>query len=151
MSQSDDRPAGPVTILLVEDNAAHAELLVRSLEDHAQEKLIHRVSDGEQALDYLFRRGRFANPETSPRPSVILLDLRLPRVGGLEVLEEIKRAEHLKDIPVVVITTSNAEGDVAAADRLGADRYLVKPVGSSEVDELMTGLGPRTAAAWANW
>ena len=80
----------PFTILLIEDNQAHAELVMRSLENHQIDNKIHHISDGEAALDYLFRQGAYANPDKSPRPHVILLDLNLPRIDGLTVLEKIK-------------------------------------------------------------
>ena len=97
-----------LTILLVEDNVDHADLIVRSLEDHRVANKIHHVNDGEKALDYLFRRGNYEEPAKSPRPHVVLLDLRLPKIDGLEVLREIKTSEELLKIPVVVLTTSEA-------------------------------------------
>ena len=84
------------TILLVEDNPAHAELVMRSFEDHRVANQIIHLSDGEAALEYLFQRGSFADEKTSPRPHVILLDLRLPRIDGLDVLKEIKSSDDLR-------------------------------------------------------
>ena len=86
----------PVTVLLVEDNPAHAELVIRSFEDHRIANRIHHVSDGEEALDYLLRRGAYADPAKSPTPHMVLLDLRLPRIDGLEVLKEIKSVKELE-------------------------------------------------------
>src|SRR5512139_2816639 len=104
-----------LVILLIEDNVAHAELVSRSLGDHRVANRVSHVSDGEAALDYLFRRGRYADPSLSPRPHVILLDLRLPKVDGLEVLRQVKTSPELSRIPVVILTTSAAERDVARA------------------------------------
>ena len=98
----------PLTILLVEDNPAHAELVMRSFESQRVANKIFHVWDGEEALDYLFRRGNYENPQKSPRPNVVLLDLRLPKIDGLEVLREIKSAEGLKRIPVVILISSQA-------------------------------------------
>jgi len=94
------------TVLLVEDNVDHAELVMRSLEDHPVASTIHHVADGEAALDYLFQRKNYAATETSPRPRLILLDLHLPKIGGLDVLKTIKKTAALATIPVVILTTS---------------------------------------------
>ena len=130
----------PLLILLVEDEAAHAELIMRSFEDHQMAYLIRHVVDGEAALDYLFRRGAYADPETSPRPHVILLDLRLPRVDGLEVLKEIRESEALRNIPVIVLTTSDSEQDVAKAYEHHANSYVLKPVDYDKFAALMSDL-----------
>ena len=123
-------------VLLVEDNADHAELVIRSLAEAPIEKIIH-LTDGEMALDYILRRNQYANPESSSAPQLILLDLRLPRVDGLEVLRTIKQSETLARIPVVVLTTSNASNDIAQAYEYHVNSYLVKPVGFEEFSRLM--------------
>ena len=137
----------PVVILLVEDNPSHAELIMRSLEDNRAKNQIYHVSDGEMALDYLFRRNDFAEPAKSPIPQVILLDLRLPKVDGLEVLRRVKQSTDLSAIPVVILTTSEAERDVTMAYELHANSYLVKPVVFSKFIQLMDQLG----FYWLNW
>ena len=101
-----------------------------------EHRLIH-VGDGQLALDYLFRQDRHADPETSPRPDLILLDLRLPKVDGLEVLRQIKEDKELMSIPMIVLTTSAADSDLAAAFRLGAESYQLKPVNFEGFTELM--------------
>ena len=111
---SEDVHGDPLTILLVEDNLPHAELVKRSLEAHEIANKIYHVSDGEAALAYLFRQGVYADPATSPRPHVVLLDLHLPKVSGLD-LWEIKTSNDLRTIPVVILTTSTAERDVVSA------------------------------------
>ncbi len=131
----------PVTVLLVEDNAAHAELVIRSFEDHRIANKIHHVSDGEEALDYLLRRGAYADPAKSPTPHMVLLDLRLPRIDGLEVLKEIKSVKELEKIPTVIFTTSSAEVDVAKAYGYHANSYLVKPVNFEKFNQLMDDIG----------
>lgn len=118
----------PAVILLVEDNPDHAEMIMRLVRrTHSNAVIIH-VSDGEAALDYLFRRGSYAVCDQCPMPRLILLDLRLPRIDGLEVLRSIKTSEALCRIPVVVLTTSEAERDIAGASRLHVNSYLVKPM-----------------------
>jgi CheY-like chemotaxis protein len=130
-----------VVILLVEDNLAHAELIRRNFETHRiANRLIH-VTDGEMALEYLFRRGAYADPEQSPRPHLILLDLRLPKIDGLEVLKVIKTSQELQPIPVVILTTSEAEQDVLHAYQHHANSYLVKPVDFHQFTRLMEELG----------
>ncbi len=131
----------PLVILLVEDNPAHAELVMRTFQDHRVANKIYHVLDGEAALDYLFQRGDYANPENSPRPHVILLDLRLPRIDGLEVLKELKADKELRRIPVVILTTSEAETDLAKAYDCYVNSYLVKPVDFGKFTQLMEDLG----------
>jgi len=131
----------PLVILLVEDNPDHTELVMRSLEGHRVANNIFHVADGEKALDYLFRRGEFEDSKKSPSPDIILLDLRLPKIDGLEVLKEIKSNEALRRIPVVILTTSEAEKDLAAAYDYHANSYLVKPVDFDKFSNLMDDLG----------
>ena len=131
----------PLVILLVEDDTDHAELVIRSFQDHRVANRIYHVPDGEAALDYLFRRGDYASPEKSPRPHLILLDLRLPRIDGLEVLKEIKEDEKLRCIPVVILTTSEAESDLARAYDCHTNSYLVKPIDFAKFTQLMKDLG----------
>jgi CheY-like chemotaxis protein len=137
----------PVLIMLVEDNADHAELVIRTMEEHHITSKIAHFSDGQSALDYLFRRGEYQDPKSAPRPNIILLDLRLPRVDGLEVLRIIKENDELKSIPVVILTTSEAEKDVARAYDNYVNSYLVKPVGFEEFSKLMKDLG----YYWLGW
>ena len=137
----------PLTILLVEDNPDHAELIMRSFWEHRVANQLHRVPDGAAALDYLFQQGDYADPEQSPRPHLILLDLRLPKVDGLEVLREIKSNDELCLIPVVVLTTSEAESDVARAYEHRANSYLLKPVDFDKFTELLDELG----FYWLGW
>lgn len=137
----------PILVMLVEDNADHAELVIRTLEEHKIANKVRHFLDGQSALDYLFHRGEFSDPTTSIRPHVILLDLRLPRVDGIDVLKAIKEDDNLKSIPVVVLTTSEAEKDVAKAYYNHANSYLVKPVGFDEFKRLMDDLG----FYWLSW
>ena len=137
----------PVVVLLVEDNDDHAELVRRQLIDHRITSRMVRVSDGQAALDYLMHEGAYADPDTSPRPHVILLDLRLPRVDGLEVLRSCKSTESLADIPIVILTTSEAESDLAQAYRNHANSYLVKPVDFKKFNKMLDDLG----FYWLTW
>jgi CheY-like chemotaxis protein len=115
-------------ILLVEDNPDHEELVRRALEERSAPVDLKVVRHGEEALDYLFRRGVWSEPALSPRPRLVLLDLRLPRVDGLQVLAAVKSTPPLRDIPVVILTTSDSEQDMAGAYARHANSYLVKPV-----------------------
>jgi two-component system response regulator len=124
-----------VTILLVEDNPDHGELTLRALKAGNMLNDIVWVKDGAEALDYLFRRGRYAQADRAPRPGLILLDLKLPKVDGHEVLRQIKSDEKLRTIPVVMLTTSGEESDVAESYGLGANSYVTKPVSFSEFME----------------
>ena len=137
----------PVLVMLVEDNIDHAELVLRTLKEHRIANKVRHFQDGQSALDYLYRRGEFSGLTETERPQVILLDLRLPRVDGMEVLKTIKEDADLKSIPVVVLTTSEAEKDVAKAYYNHANSYLVKPVGFEDFRKLMDDLG----FYWLGW
>jgi len=115
-------------ILLVEDSPEDYEATVRAFKRSGLKNPIYRCEDGENALDFLHRRGPYADPERSPRPGVILLDLNLPGTDGREVLTEIKRDDQLKQIPVIVLTTSNDSRDVESCYQAGANSYIQKPV-----------------------
>jgi len=134
-------------ILFVEDNPDHAELVMRSFEDHRVANQIHHLSDGESALNYLLHRGEYKDPATSPRPHLVLLDLRLPKIDGLEVLREIRSHEDLERLPVVILTTSYTEIDVSKAYQHHANSYLVKPLDFEKFTRLMQDLG----FYWLSW
>jgi CheY-like chemotaxis protein len=137
----------PVLVMLVEDNADHAELVIRTLEDHRIANKVIHFSEGQSALNYLFRRNEYEDPASSPRPDMVLLDLRLPGIDGLEVLRLIKERDELKNVPVIILTTSEAEKDVASAYSHHVNSYLVKPVGYEEFSKLMNDLG----YYWLSW
>jgi len=125
----------PVTILLVEDNPDHAELTKRALEGGHVGNDIVWVKDGEEALQYLFHRGEWANPARAPRPGLILLDVKLPKVDGHHVLRAIKEDPDLQRIPVVMLTTSERSDEVDDAYRSGANSWVTKPVRFAEFME----------------
>jgi CheY-like chemotaxis protein len=134
-------------VLLVEDDEDHAELVRRNLMGQAVACNITHVNNGEAALNYLYQRDEYSNPDSSPRPDLILLDLRLPRVDGMTVLEDIKSAPELRAIPVVVLTSSAADPDVSQAYRRHANSYLVKPLDLAGFETLMKELG----LYWFTW
>jgi len=137
----------PLTILLIEDNEDHAEIVRRSFSTHQVSNKIHYACDGEVALDYLLRRKEYSNPDKSPRPDVILLDLRLPKIDGLQVLEEIKKDEALSLIPVIVLTSSEEKADVLEAYHRHANSYVVKPLEFTKFTNLMRDMGHY----WLGW
>ncbi|MEW7998344.1 MAG: response regulator [Candidatus Thiodiazotropha endolucinida] len=128
-------------VLLVEDNDAHAELVMRNLEHHRVANVVHHVTDGEAALDYLFGRGAYIDQQSHKQVNLVLLDLRLPKFDGLEVLRQIKQSDELKRIPVVILTTSHAERDVANAYEHNANSYVTKPLDYEKFAELMDEIG----------
>ncbi len=140
-NKADENADRPVLILLAEDNSDHAELIQTCFQDQNLLNEVRHVRDGEMAIDYLLQQGKFEDPATSPRPDLILLDLRMPKIDGLEVLSRIKSTEGLKRIPVVILTTSDAESDVAKASDLHANSYLVKPIGFEDLFELLKDMG----------
>ena len=138
---------GMIEVLLVEDDEDHAELVRRNLMSQTVRCRITHVNNGESALDYLHRRGGYSEPDKSPRPDLILLDLRLPRVDGMTVLADIKSAPDLQTIPVVVLTSSAAHPDVSQAYLRHANSYLVKPLDLVSFEGLMKELG----LYWFTW
>lgn len=124
----------PVTILLVEDSLQDIEITRRAFAKGRVRNDLMVVRDGEEALDYLYRRGKYQVPASSPRPGMILLDLNLPKMGGLDVLQRIKKDESLKSIPVIVLTVSQREQDIVRSYDLGVNTYIQKPV---EFDSFM--------------
>jgi CheY-like chemotaxis protein len=131
-------------ILMVEDDPKDVELSLNALEDYHLANEVVVVRDGEQALDYLTCRNAYAT-RTSGNPAVILLDLKLPKVDGLEVLRQVKSDENLKLIPVVVLTSSHEEKDLVTSYRLGVNAYVVKPVDFHQFVNAIKELG----AFWA--
>jgi len=127
-------------ILLVEDDPKDVELTLTALDEYKLANEVVVAGDGEEALDYLYYRGTFAT-RTKESPAVILLDLKLPKVDGLEVLQQLKRDEKLKLIPVVVLTSSREERDMVASYQLGVNAYVVKPVDFHEFVNAIKELG----------
>ena len=130
-----------VDILLVEDNPRDAELTIRALRKRNLGNPLWLVEDGVEALDFIFCRGRYEDRDPGQPPKVIILDLKLPRLNGLEVLRELKSNEHTRAIPVVVVTSSREDPDIQAAYALGANSYVVKPVDFDTFLEAMSSLG----------
>jgi DNA-binding response OmpR family regulator len=127
-------------ILMVEDDPKDVELTLTALADYNLTNEVVVIHDGEEALDYLYRRGKFK--ERSPEnPAVLLLDLKLPKVDGLEVLQQIKSSETLRLVPVVVLTSSREERDMVASYKLGVNAYVVKPVDFHEFVNAIKELG----------
>jgi CheY-like chemotaxis protein len=127
-------------ILMVEDDPRDVELTLTALEEYNLTNEVVVTRDGEEALDYLYGRGPFATRSTD-NPAVILLDLKLPKVNGLEVLQQIRSDERLKMIPVVVLTSSHEERDMIASYKLGVNAYVVKPVDFHEFVNAVKELG----------
>jgi len=131
----------PVDILLVEDNPHDVELTLRALKKHNLANNVHVVKDGAEALEFIFGTGAYADRDIENGPKVILLDLKLPKVDGLEVLRKIKSDERTKIIPVVVLTSSLEESDIVKSYKLGANSYMVKPVDFDKFIESVSELG----------
>jgi len=129
-----------VDILLVEDNPNDAELAIRALNKNHLANRIQWVKDGEQALDYIFYRGEFTNRRRE-LPRVVLLDLRLPKLDGIEVLTAIRNNEETKSIPVVVLTSSKEERDLVETYKLGVNSFVAKPVAFDEFVHTVAELG----------
>jgi CheY-like chemotaxis protein len=124
-----------ISILLVEDNPDHAELTLRALEESGGARRVFWVKDGEEALDFLHHRRAYADPASAPRPDLILLDLKLTKIGGTEVLRRIKAEEALQTIPVVMLTTSEREREVNESYRAGVNSFVTKPAPFGEFVE----------------
>lgn len=127
--------------LLIDDSETDAELCIRTMKEHHLANNIVWVKDGGKALDFLFGRGKFAGRNPTHPPKVVLLDLRLPKVGGLEVLAQVGRGDQLKTVPIVVLISSREEHDVVESYRRGANGFVSKPVEFNEFSEVVTKLG----------
>ena len=130
-----------VEILLVEDSVADAEMTIRSLKKaNIANKLVH-LPDGAEALDFLFCRGKFSERNPANKPKVILLDIKMPKVDGIEVLRQLKSNEETRRIPVVIMTSSNEDSDVVARYDLGVNSFIVKPVDFEGFAKAVSDLG----------
>ncbi|PYM16932.1 MAG: hypothetical protein DME18_00315 [Verrucomicrobia bacterium] len=134
-----------VDILFVEDNLDDVELTMRAFKRAKISNRVHVVHDGAEALDFLFCAGAYAHRRITRHPQLILLDLKLPRVGGLEVLRRVKGDERTRTIPVIVLTTSQKDRDIAESRRLGAETYIVKPVDFQRFSQVT----PQLSMQWA--
>jgi CheY-like chemotaxis protein len=130
-----------VEILLVEDNPNDLELTLRALSKYNLANKIHVVKDGAEALEYIFATGAYGGKDIKDKPNMILLDLKLPKVDGIEVLQRIKADERTKAIPVVVLTSSTEERDIVESYELGANSYIVKPIDFDKFIDAVSELG----------
>jgi len=130
-----------IDILLVEDNPRDAEMTLRALKKHNLANNVHVAKDGAEALDFIFSRGAYAHRDMNHVPKVVFLDLKLPKISGMEVLRAIKGDERTLTIPVVVLTSSQEEKDMVESYRLGVNSYIVKPVDFDKFSEAVGELG----------
>lgn len=131
----------PITILLAEDDPDDQLLIIRALKRSNLANPVKTVNDGEELMDYLYRRGNYSDPENSPRPGLILLDLNMPRKDGREALREIKADPDLRRIPVVALTTSDAEEDIVHTYDLGINAFITKPVTLNDLVRVVRNAG----------
>jgi two-component system response regulator len=141
MNGTDKNSPKPVDILLVEDNATDAELCMRALKKHNLANNVVWVRDGAEALDFVFRTGSYAGIPNGVKPKVILLDLRLPKVDGIEVLRRLKGDEHAREIPVAILTSSKEDRDLKDCYRLGVNSYITKPMEFDQFADTIAKLG----------
>lgn len=130
-----------IMILMADDDPDDRAMTKEALEENFLLNELRFVEDGAELMDYLKRNGKYSNPETSPRPGVILLDLNMPKKDGRQCLKEIKSDDELKSIPVIVLTTSKAEEDILRTYDLGVNSFVTKPVTFVELVEVMKNLG----------
>jgi CheY-like chemotaxis protein len=133
-------PGEPLEILMADDDPDDCLMAARALKEYRLSNGIRFVEDGEELLDYLRRRGKYAAPGAAPTPGIILLDLNMPKMGGREALAEIKADPELRMIPVVILTTSRAEEDILRSYDLGVNSYITKPVTFQGLAEVMRAL-----------
>lgn len=142
MSESNEQVMdSDIDILLIEDNHDEAQLVIRTLKKNNLSSHLLHLDDGEEALDFLFCRGKYSARITRRKPFLILLDLKLPKVDGMEILRQMKADESMRPIPVVMLTSSKEEKDILNCYRLGANSYVVKPVSFETLSESVRGLG----------
>jgi two-component system response regulator len=130
-----------IEILLVEDNPDDAELAISSLKKNNLANKVHLVEDGEEALAFLFAKGEYSERNIEEKPKLILLDLKLPKIDGMEVLQMIKSDEKMKTIPVVILTSSREESDIIRSYKIGVNSYIVKPVDFEKFTKSVSDLG----------
>lgn len=130
----------PLEILLVEDNPQEAELTIRALKKRTLANHFVHVHDGQEAIDFIFNRGRYKGTESYEMPKVVLLDLKLPKLDGLEVIRQLRADERTRPVPVVVLTSSREDRDVVEAYQLGANSYIVKPVDYEKFLEVVSNM-----------
>jgi len=130
-----------VEIVLVEDNAGDAEMTIRALQKNSIGNRIVHLKDGADAIDFVFRTGVYENRNADHHPKMILLDLKMPRISGIEVLKTLKSDERSRNIPVVVLTSSAEDPDIRTCYELGANSYIVKPVGFENFTKAIADLG----------
>jgi CheY-like chemotaxis protein len=134
-------PRLPITILVADDDEEDRQLAHRALTAARLANDVHFVADGEELMDYLQRRGRYADAAASPRPGLLLLDLRMPKKDGFECLREIRQDAALRRIPVVILTTSRAEEDIYRSYDLGVNSFIAKPVTFGGLVDAMRAIG----------
>ncbi|HSP40493.1 MAG TPA: response regulator [Gillisia sp.] len=134
-------PYKELQILLVEDNMSDAMLTIRALKKHNLANNLVHLYDGAQALDFLFGKGDYEGRNLAEKPKVIFLDLKMPKVDGLEVLRQLKADDRTRLIPVVMMTSSKEEKDIVESHRLGVNSYIVKPVGFENFSKTVADLG----------
>jgi CheY-like chemotaxis protein len=137
----------PVEAFVVEDNPTDVELIVRALRKNKLVSEVHVAKDGEEALDFLFARGPYSDRAGRPLPSFMILDLRLPKVDGVEVLKSVKSDERTKNMPVIVMTGSEEERDMAESYKLGIERYIIKPKDFTRLEAALSEL----SIYWLLW
>ncbi|MDB5280799.1 MAG: two-component system response regulator [Ferruginibacter sp.] len=130
-----------VDILLVEDNASDAEMTIDALKSNGLANKLKHVKDGAAALDFIFAEGEYVGRNIENRPKIILLDVKMPRVNGIEVLHKIRNDDRTKNIPVVMLTSSKEDPDIKTCYELGVNSYVVKPVEFEEFQKAITALG----------
>lgn len=130
-----------VEILLIEDNPSDAKLTIRALQKNRLCNSIVHLSDGAEALDFIFARGHYEGRNVENRPKMVLLDLKMPKVSGLEVLKQIKGDERTRMIPVIVMTSSKDDKDISSCYQMGVNSYVVKPVGFDNFSRAVIDLG----------
>ena len=137
----------PVEVLLVDDNPADVELMIRAMRKNKLVGEVHVAKDGEEALDFLFAKGAYADRIDKPLPRIIILDLRLPQIDGMEVLKTIKADERTREIPLIVMTSSEEEKDMTESYKFGIDRYIVKPKDFARLETALSEL----SIYWLLW
>ena len=130
-----------IEIVLIEDNPSDAEMTIRALKKNNVSNNIIHLEDGAEALEFFFGTGKYENRNISVKPKVVLLDLKMPKVNGIEVLQKIKTDDRTKSIPIVILTSSKEDPDIKTCYELGANSYIVKPVGFENFTKSITDLG----------